>query len=308
MNTKKKIKIYFYLLITIVVYTYTLNVLNKINLNIKNDKFYKILISSSSSITSKENYNEIKKIINYKPNTLLKNNIIYDKKEKSEEKKEDIIVYKEETIKEELIYIYNTHQTENYSSEFLTDYSIVPNIMVTSYMLRENLEKYNIYSHVEERSIKNVLDKNKWKYAKSYKVSRIFMEDIKKQKPAIKYYIDLHRDSVKKKHTSIEINGIKYAKVMLLIGLEHKNYEQNLKEAEKINNKLKKYYPGLSRGIYKKSGTGVNGIYNQDYSKYVFLFEIGGIENNIEEVNNTMTALSKVLAEYIQEEEEIHEN
>ena len=64
-------------------------------------------------------------------------------------------------------------------------------------------------------------------------------------------------------------------------------------------------YPTLSRGIYKKSGVGVNGIYNQDYSKYVFLFEIGGVENNISEVNNTIKALSEVLVKYIKNEGDV---
>lgn len=120
---------------------------------------------------------------------------------------------------------------------------------------------------------------------------------------SIKYYIDLHRDSVKKKYTTTEINGVSYAKVMLLVGLEHDNYQANLKEAQKINNKLNKEYPSLSRGIYKKSGKGVNGIYNQDFSKYTFLFEVGGTDNNIQEVNNSISVLAKILNEYIKEEE-----
>ncbi|MBQ7104951.1 MAG: stage II sporulation protein P [Bacilli bacterium] len=304
MKKKKKLKIYFYIIITIGVYINTLNLLNDINLDIKNDKFYKILISESSNLNNKINYNKIKNIINLEPNKLINNNIIYTKQE--EPIKEVVSVLKKEKIP--TVYIYNTHQTENYSNEYLADYSIVPNIMITSYMLKENLEEYGIYSYVEERSIKEVLNKNKWKYSKSYKVSRSFMEEKQKEIPTFKYYIDLHRDSVKKKHTTIEIDGIKYAKIMLLVGLEHNSYKDNLKEAEKINNKLNKYYPGISRGIYKKSGSGVNGIYNQDFSKYVFLFEIGGIENNIEEVNNTMIALTKVLVEYIKEEGDLIEN
>ena len=66
---------------------------------------------------------------------------------------------------------------------------------------------------------------------------------------------------------------------------------------------MNKEYPGLSRGIYKKSGKGVNGIYNQDFSKYTFLFEVGGTDNNIQEVNNSISVLAKILNEYIKEEE-----
>ena len=68
---------------------------------------------------------------------------------------------------------------------------------------------------------------------------------------------------------------------------------------ESIDSICNKYYPGLSRGIYKKEGAGVNGIYNQDISSNVILIELGGAYNNIDEVLNTTEAISKVLYHYI---------
>ena len=58
-------------------------------------------------------------------------------------------------------------------------------------------------------------------------------------------------------------------------------------------------YPGLSKGILKKSGKDVNGIYNQDISENVILIEVGGVDNNINEVLNTVNALSDILYTYI---------
>ena len=300
-----KIKIIIFIITILSTYIYTLSLLDKINLNI-NEEFYNKIINNSSSLTSNNimSYKNFKEIINFKPNQLLNNNLVYIEKEN---KNEIVIEHVNNEIqnKDPIIYIYNTHQTENYSTDYLADYTITPNIMIASYMLKENLEEYGIYSYVEENSVKEVLNKNKWKYAKSYKVTREFMEKRNKEITTFKYYIDLHRDSVKKKYTTTTINGINYAKIMLLVGLDHKNYKENLEEATKINNLLNKMYPGISRGIYKKSGPGVNGIYNQDYSKYVFLFEIGGVENNISEVNNTITALSEVLVKYIKNEGDV---
>ena len=300
-----KIKIIIFIITILSTYIYTLSLLDKINLNI-NEEFYNKIINNSSSLTSNNimSYKNFKEIINFKPNQLLNNNLVYIEKEN---KNEIVIEHVNNEIqnKDPIIYIYNTHQTENYSTDYLADYTITPNIMIASYMLKENLEEYGIYSYVEENSVKEVLNKNKWKYAKSYKVTREFMEKRNKEITTFKYYIDLHRDSVKKKYTTTTINGINYAKIMLLVGLDHKNYKENLEEATKINNLLNKMYPGISRGIYKKSGPGVNGIYNQDYSKYVFLFEIGGVENNISEVNNTITALTEVLVKYIKNEGDV---
>ena len=293
----KKLKFILFFIITIYIYIKTLNLLEKLNVDISNNKIYEILIKESSTLDED-------KSINITPDNLISNNLVY--KEEIINTNQEINIEAKEEINdkdiEPLVYIYNTHQTETYSTEYLTEYTITPNVMITSYMLKEELENNGIYSYVEEDSVKEVLNKNKWKYNKSYKVSRMFIEKRKKENNSLEIFIDLHRDSVKRKYTTVEINNKSYAKVMLLVGLDHANYKDNLQEAQKINNKINKYYPGLSRGIYKKSGKGVNGIYNQDYSKYVFLFEIGGIDNNINEVNNTIMALSKILSEYIKEE------
>ena len=43
----------------------------------------------------------------------------------------------------------------------------------------------------------------------------------------------------------------------------------------------------------------VNGIYNQDLSPNTLLIEVGGVDNTIEEVYNTIEALANVLNKYI---------
>ena len=72
-----------------------------------------------------------------------------------------------------------------------------------------------------------------------------------------------------------------------------------MSNVEKINDIANKYYPGLSRGIYKKEGPGVDGIYNQDISSNSILIELGGVDNNIDEVLNTTEAISNILYYYI---------
>ena len=49
----------------------------------------------------------------------------------------------------------------------------------------------------------------------------------------------------------------------------------------------------------KKGGSGVNGIYNQDFSPNTLLIELGGQYNSINEVNNTVLVLAEVLKEVI---------
>ena len=76
-------------------------------------------------------------------------------------------------------------------------------------------------------------------------------------------------------------------------------YQKNLDLANNINNLFNKYYPGLSRGVYKKEGANVNGIYNQDISSNAMLIELGGVDNNIEEVINSINAISDILYRYV---------
>jgi stage II sporulation protein P len=64
---------------------------------------------------------------------------------------------------------------------------------------------------------------------------------------------------------------------------------------------MNELYPNLSKGIYKKGGPGVNGVYNQDFSPYTILIEIGGYENTTNEVLNTVLAFSKCFMETINE-------
>ncbi len=211
----------------------------------------------------------------------------------------DILVNKENISKDPIIYIYNSHQTEEYASSTFAEFSIRPSVMFASYALQDIFNDNNYYSIVEENSIKDILNAYLWKYSYSYEASRMLMESAKENNPTLKYYIDVHRDSLDKSRTTIEINGKNYAKTIFLLGLENENYQENLTFIEKINSLMDERYPGLSKGIYKKSGPNVNGVYNQDFSGRVILIEVGGYENTPSEVINSILAFAECFMEVI---------
>ena len=208
-------------------------------------------------------------------------------------------VITEETLP--LIYLYNSHQTEEYKASTYAEFSVNPTVIMNNYILEDIFNKNGYKTIVEENSIKEILNKNNWNYTYSYKASRQLLENSIIEYPSLKYFIDIHRDSLPHDKTTISINNKDYAKVIFLIGLENPKYEENLEFTEKINNKMNELYPGLSKGIYKKGGPGVNGVYNQDFSKYTILIEIGGYENTTNEVLNTTIAFSKCFMEVINE-------
>ena len=200
-----------------------------------------------------------------------------------------------------ILYIYSTHDTEGYASSYFNIYNIKPDVKIASYYLQEKLSDLGLNTIVEKRMIKDALNKNNWVYKDSYKASRIYLENTYQNNTSLKYFIDLHRDSSLKSKTTTTIDGKSYARVMFLVGLEHDNYNANLKVATDINNLIKAKYPSLTRGIYKKSGPGVNGIYNQDFNSNCILIELGGQYNTMLEVSNTIDILAKILYDYIGE-------
>lgn len=268
--------------------------LSSSNIKIKNNKFLSLIIDNTINNNNKHTLNQLinetKDKIN-PINTLKQNYSKYLIKQEIVEKKNT----------KPLIYIYNTHQSEEYFPSDYIEFSVNPTVVMNDYILEDIFEKKALETIVEENSISSILTEYNWKYSNSYKASRLLLEQAKNNYPSLKYFIDVHRDSLSKEKTTIEINDKSYAKILFIIGLENKNYQDNLNFTEQINQKLEEHYPNLSKGIYKKSGVGVNGIYNQDFSPYTILIEIGGYENTTVEVLNSTLAFAECFMEVIDE-------
>lgn len=292
---KRIIKILLFLIILFITSIYTIKWLSNHELDL-DDKTIEILLESSDNIEPKN------RIVNTIVNTI-KNSELIDPVSNviniyrgNNDEVNTVKVIKEENVKP-IVYIYNTHQSEKYSSskEINLNYSVLD----ASFYLQKKLKEYGIESTVETMSIQDVLSTNNWNYASSYRVSRMFMEKKKNENNDLRYFIDIHRDSVKKNISTISINNKIYAKTMFLLGLENKKYKENEINITKLDNWLNDNYKGISRGIYRKQGKGVNGVYNQDFSPNCFLIEVGGEENTYEEVENTIDVIAEMLSVYI---------
>ncbi len=235
------------------------------------------------------------------PNYILKNNFTLKKENVSNE---NVLVDNDITNKEKevQVYIYSTHETESYSDKYLEVYNIKPTVLTMNYILNDYLSDYGIKSYVENQSVTKVLKDNNWSYKFSYEASKIIAQDYIKQNPSLKLIIDLHRDSSGLDKTIVTYNGQNYAKILFVVGLEHENYEKNLELATNLSTLLEKEIPGITRGVSKKGGEGVNGIYNQDLSDKAVLIELGGQYNEIEELNNSLEILAKTILKYLEGE------
>ena len=294
------VKIIIIIIIVIISFVWTFKFLyQRIDINLNNEKYINYLVRDSFgsySISDIANLSSIDFLLKYSFGIEHVDTGLVYKEVTSPIEIEDEVV-----SNEPIVYIYNTHQTEGYKNTFLEAFNINNTVLFSSYILKEYLQDLGISSIVEENSVVDILNTNGWKYGSSYKASRILMEEAKKNYNTLNYFIDLHRDAASYERTMTEINGEKYARILFVIGLENESFEKNKKMAEYLDAKLKEFDPSLSRGIVEKQGKGVNGVYNQDFSKNAILIEMGGQYNTIEEVNNTMKILSKALFSYISE-------
>lgn len=210
------------------------------------------------------------------------------------------LVKKHENDEEPLVYIYNTHDTESYDSPLLESYNIKYTTRIGSYILSDYLKDLGIPSYVETESMGEYLKANGLSYNSSYKASRHYLEERLAAYPSIKYTIDLHRDSVGRNVGATTVDGKSYARVMFVVGVGYECSDNNMAMAKKISEKLGSK---LSRGILERSGSPtVKGIYNQDVGDTSLLIEVGGVENTIEEVNNTLELVAKILFDIIKGE------
>ncbi|MFI3260268.1 MAG: stage II sporulation protein P [bacterium] len=288
-NSNKYINIFIFIVFFIIAFSY---VYTRLNITISDEVIVSYILNNNEDEFNFGNLTSAEFLLNYTFNS----NYNFDSLVFNETKPEN--------KSDPLVYIYNTHPTEYYAATNYEIFNVTPTVITASYMLKEYLSDYSIPSIVEQRSVTDILTLNAWSYAYSYDASRIYLEEIIKEYPSIKYFVDLHRDAASKEATTTQIDGESCIKFMFVVGAEYSGYEENLELANLVNSKLININKDFSRGVIKKEGTGVNGIYNQDLSGNLILIEAGAQYNTIDEVNCGMKYISEVLAEVILSEGE----
>ncbi len=291
-KSKRKIKLKFKYLIFIIIIILIYLLFSYISSNFKlvtinKNAISKILSNNSIHIIYNEDDNYLNKILQKfininDPVGILKNQtenkiILKDKLKLSSYK------YK--------VYLYNTHDLEQYK-DFIQNIKI--NVGNASLLLSNNLKSIGIDVIVEKQKVSDLTNND---LSKSFDTSKILIENII-QNENIDLFIDLHRDDEKKEVTTLELNGKKYAKVKFVVGRKNKNYMLNYNLTELINRKIKEKYPDLTRGIVLND----NYTYNQELSEKIIFINIGGYENDIVEVKNTIDLLGPIIKEVLDEE------
>lgn len=193
------------------------------------------------------------------------------------------------------IFIYHTHSWEAFKSN--KEKNIETNITDIGVLFGKALREKGIETTIDKTNISEKLKEKGWGTSQSYRVTREIVQSVMSSNH-YDYYFDLHRDSVGKDLTTIVLDQKPYAKLAFVIGEENKQHEKNLELANFLHQFIEKKYPGVSRGVLGKYGDGVDGIYNQDLSPNSLVIEVGGVENNMNELKNTINILALAISQH----------
>jgi stage II sporulation protein P len=136
---------------------------------------------------------------------------------------------------------------------------------------------------------------------KAYGPSELTVKKLLADHPSVQMVLDIHRDAESRENSLTEVNGTAIARIATIVAvgqedLVQPHWQKNLAFAQQINDKMNKYFPGLSRGIQT-----VEWRYNQHLHERALLFEVGSQETSQAEAERAMEILGGILVEILAE-------
>lgn len=203
-----------------------------------------------------------------------------------------------------LVYIYHTHNRESFLPELgRTDdpeqaYDAKKNITLVGERLQQALQREHI------PAIQTKTDYwNKGNVENEYDLSRKTVQGVLKKYNSLKMVFDIHRDSLPRDKTTVQLGGKNVAQVYFIIGGSNPNSKKNEAFALRIHERMQQMYPGVSKGAYiARPNPAFDTRYNQDLFADSVLIEIGGPENTLDEEYRTADLLAKVIASLLREQ------
>ncbi|TXC89805.1 stage II sporulation protein P [Metabacillus litoralis] len=208
------------------------------------------------------------------------------------------------TFGRKVVFIYFSHTRESFLPYFKkgtapeSAYHSKVNISLVGNRLGDSLRSNGIWNEVSQIDIVNMLHDRNLTFGRSYQMSREVIVNEMRENRDLEMAFDIHRDSLPREQSTIEIDGESLAKFSFVIGSGHENYKGNLDFTNDIHEVIERKYPGLSRGVIIKDKSQGNGVYNQDVLPNSVIVEIGGVENSLEELYRSADILGNAISEY----------
>ena len=217
---------------------------------------------------------------------------------------DDVFDYSNLNINRSDIIIFHTHTCESYTPTEAYSYeesgtfrTIDLNYSVARVgdSLSEQLISYG-YNVIHDKTYHDYPA-----YSGSYGRSMATVENLLLSHSGTDVIIDLHRDAIEDTSyaPSVMIGDETVAQLMFVIGtdgggLEHPNWQNNLKFAVAVQSKANELYPGLFRPILLR-----NSRYNQQLGSAACIIEVGATGNTLEQAMGSMKYLALVLNEIL---------
>lgn len=225
------------------------------------------------------------------------------KNESNKEITQDILTPNISLENKKDVVIFHTHTCESYTPTEKFNYTMTGSYRTTDLnysVARVGTELENQLKSYGFNVVHNQIYHDYPEYSGSYGRSLETVKNILTNQCNAQMVIDLHRDAVGSKPEyapSVKIGDETAAQLMFVIGtdgggLQHLNWQENLKFAVKVQQKADELYPGLFRPIIVR-----NSRYNQHLTKAATIIEVGATGNTLEECLVSMKYLGRVLKE-----------
>ncbi len=197
---------------------------------------------------------------------------------------------------EPTVLILHTHTTESYTKNGET--------YAETASWRTADEEYNMLcigarlkDKLAERGIVAIQDRETHDYPSyngSYIDARGSIQAYLEAYPTIRLVLDLHRDASSgsggQMRTAATVGGVSSAQLMVVIGGNHENYEENLSVGLKLHAMLERQHPGITRPLQIRGAK-----YNQDLFSGALLIEVGAAGNTRQEALTAAEALAEAI-------------
>lgn len=210
-----------------------------------------------------------------------------------------------------VVLIMHTHGTEAYLDDGIISYLNDDGELARSEDRTKNVvtlgeEMANILNENGIRTIHCTFMHDSVGYRNSYSRAQETIKEYLEIYPSIKLIIDLHRDGVTRSTGELVrpvtlVEGKPVAQVMCVVGSDFGGeacpyWQNNLSLALKLRSELNEKYLNLCRPTDLRGAT-----YNQEFSKYSLLIEIGSCGNGLEEARRATVIVAEALAKILKE-------
>ena len=263
----------------------------------KNKNIEEVSLAQTNVVTEVITKNPLKEVYQSKyGNVKIKNETAYELTQE--------ILTPNITFDQKNILIFQTHSCESYTSSDKYTYTQTGNYRTTDLNYSVTRVGEELKNQLKEYELNAYHDKTYHDYPSyngSYTNSLRTVKNLLSTTPT-DIVFDVHRDAIGSTSSyapTVKIGDEEAAQIMFVIGtnaggLEHPNWQQNLKFAIKVQEKAEEMYPGLFKPIFLTKSR-----YNQHTAKYANIIEVGATGNTLEQSLASMKYLAKVLEEVI---------